>query len=82
MGPGVWEVGWGGVGWGGHLGGVLGRPAVVPAPAIALRAAFGRGMVNELLLSSQRVRSEVLQHEGFSFKFPTLGAALADLLSS
>ncbi len=63
------------------LGGVLGRPAVVPAPAFALRAAFGRGMANELLLSSQRVKSEVLQHAGFSFSFPTLAGALADLLS-
>ncbi len=63
------------------LGGVLGRPAVMPAPAMALRAAFGRGMADELLLSSQRALPEVLQQAGFSFHHPSLGGALADLLS-
>ena len=64
------------------LGGVLGRPALVPAPAMALRAAFGRGMADELLLSSQRVVPRELQHAGFSFQHPALGGALADLLSA
>jgi len=64
------------------LGGVVGRPAVMPAPAMALRAAFGRGLADELLLSSQRVVPEKLQHAGFSFEHPRLGEALAHLLSS
>jgi len=62
------------------LGGVLGRPAVMPAPALALRAAFGRGLADELLLASHRVSPEVLQHAGFSFSHPRLGEALAHLL--
>jgi hypothetical protein len=63
------------------LGGVVGRPAVMPAPALALRAAFGRGLADELLLSSQRVLPKKLQHGGFSFDYPRLGEALAHLLA-
>ena len=47
---------------------------------MALRAAFGRGMADELLLASQRVVPEVLQHTGFTFAHPALGGALAHLL--
>jgi uncharacterized protein (TIGR01777 family) len=64
------------------LGGVLGRPALVPAPALALRAAFGRGMADELLLASQRVEPTVLQQAGFTFQHPGPGGALAHLLQS
>jgi hypothetical protein len=61
------------------LAGVLRRPAVVPAPAFALRLAFGE-MADEVLLSSQRVQPEVLEHTGYSFQFTDLRLALADLL--
>ena len=64
------------------LGRVLGRPAVVPAPVLALRAAFGRGMADELLLSSQRAVPAVLLQTGFCFAHPELRPALGDLLSS
>jgi len=61
------------------LGRVLHRPAVLPMPAFATRAAFGE-MAEELLLASQRVKSERLQASGFTFAWPTLDAALRHLL--
>ena len=57
------------------LGSVLSRPALVRAPAFALRAVFGR-MADETLLASQRVVSERLLASGFQFDAPTLAAAL------
>lgn len=63
------------------LGGVLGRPAVVPAPALALRAALGRGMADELILASQKVVPRRLEDSGFTFAHPSLGGALAQLLA-
>jgi len=62
------------------LGEVLKRPAVLPAPALALRAAFGRGMADELLLASQRAMPERLLASGYSFRHPHLRPALEDLL--
>ncbi len=63
------------------LGDVLKRPAVLPAPAFALRAAFGRGMAEELLLASQRATPQRMVASGFSFQHPTLRPALESLLS-
>jgi uncharacterized protein len=57
----------------------LSRPAVVPAPAFALRLALGR-VADALLLSSQRVIPERLLAEGFTFLDPDLAAALPELL--
>jgi uncharacterized protein (TIGR01777 family) len=57
------------------LGRVLGRPAVLRAPAAALRLAVGE-MADELLLVSQLARPERLERVGFSFAFPTLEDAL------
>lgn len=56
----------------------LHRPALIPAPAFALRLALGE--MSEVLLASQRVIPTVAQSQGFQFRFPELGAALADLL--
>lgn len=61
------------------LGRVLGRPAIVPFPAFAVRALFGE-MGEELLLSSTRVIPHRLQEAGFTFRFPTLEPALQHLL--
>ena len=61
------------------LAGVLHRPALLPAPAFALRAALGE-MADALLLSSQRVAPKSLSAAGFSWKHPDLDAALKDLL--
>lgn len=62
------------------LADVLGRPAVVPAPALALKAAFGE-MAKETLLSSLRVLPRRAEEAGFSFQYPDLRGALKHLLS-
>jgi uncharacterized protein (TIGR01777 family) len=53
------------------LGRVLGRPAVLRAPAAALRLIAGE-LADELLLASQRAQPARLEEIGFSFAFPTL----------
>lgn len=60
------------------LGRALHRPAVLPTPAFALRAALGR-LADEGLLAGQRAIPERLASEGFHFRFGDLGPALADL---
>src|SRR5690349_21980693 len=49
----------------------LHRPALFPAPVFALRLALGE-MADSLLLSSQRVAPQRLQHLSYSFQFPEL----------
>ena len=61
------------------LGRALRRPALFPAPAFALRLAFGE-MANELLLASQRVVPEALLRGGFRFAHSRLEDALRDAL--
>ena len=58
------------------LGRVLGRPAFLPAPAFAVRLLAGE-MADALLLSSQRVKPEVLVRAGFQFAVPSLEGALS-----
>ena len=60
------------------LGTVLGRPAVVPAPSLALRLMMGE--MAGVLLASQKVRPDRLIADGFTFRFPDVDTALADLL--
>ncbi|MEO0054195.1 MAG: hypothetical protein RLZZ50_142, partial [Verrucomicrobiota bacterium] len=62
------------------LGRVLRRPAVLPAPAWALRLALGRGLADEALLASQRVRPAALAAAGHRFRHEKLEAALRHLL--
>jgi hypothetical protein len=61
------------------LGHVLNRPTVFPAPAFALRLAFGE-MADALLLASTRVSSARLESSGYEFRFPDLEGALGRLL--
>ena len=61
------------------LGRVLGRPTVAPAPAFALRLAFGE-MADAALLSSTRVKPERLLASGYRFRFPELEGALRHVL--
>ena len=55
----------------------MGRPAVLPVPALALKV--GLGELSGLILGGQKVRPLRLQVAGFQFRFVTLDAALADL---
>lgn len=57
------------------LGRVLHRPALIPAPAFALRILFGE-MADAALLASQRVVPSRLATLGFRHRFPTLEPAL------
>ncbi|HEU4990181.1 MAG: TIGR01777 family oxidoreductase [Gemmatimonadota bacterium] len=57
------------------LGTVLHRPAVLPAPAFALKLAFGE-MAGATLLASQRVLPRRLGELGFQFRFPELAQGL------
>jgi uncharacterized protein (TIGR01777 family) len=61
------------------LGRLLGRTTVAPAPAFALRLAFG-GMADAVLLASTRVRPARLEASGYRFRFPDLEGALRHLL--
>lgn len=60
------------------LGGVLSRPAVLPAPAFAIRLLMG-GFADELLFS-KRVIPEAAQDAGYLFAFPDLELALREAL--
>jgi uncharacterized protein (TIGR01777 family) len=60
------------------LGQVLRRPAVLPAPEVALRLLFGE--MSEILLASQRAVPEAAQSTGFRFRYPELAPALSNLL--
>ena len=59
---------------------VLSRPAIFPMPAFAARLAFGE-MADALLLASQKVDPAVLEDNGFLFSWPTLEAALKQILT-
>jgi uncharacterized protein len=62
------------------VGHVLHRPAILPAPAFALRLALGE-MADALLLASQRAIPERLLQMGHPFKFADIETALRALLS-
>ncbi len=61
------------------LGKHLGRPAVLPAPAFAVKLALGE-MAEALLLSSTRAVPRVLTETGYRFKTPTLAEAFSSIL--
>jgi hypothetical protein len=60
------------------LGRILGRPAVLPTPALALKLLLGE--MAGMLLASQRAVPARLLGAGFTFKYPQLEAALRNLL--
>ncbi len=61
------------------LGRAVHRPAVLPAPAFALRLALGE-MADEMLLGGQRVVPARAAAEGFTFEYPELLGALEHAL--
>ena len=56
---------------------MVGLPALLPAPAFALRLALGQ-MADEALLASQRVRPTRLLELGMTFQHPSIDSALND----
>lgn len=58
------------------LGRVLGRPTVIPAPALLLKA--GLGEMSRLLLTGQQAYPRRLEKAGFVFRYPELEGALRD----
>lgn len=60
------------------LGKALHRPALVSAPGFMVKLVMGE--LGASLLNSQKASSKSLQDLGFSFAFPTVAAALADIL--
>jgi hypothetical protein len=62
------------------LGKALHRPAVIPAPAFAMKLVLGE--LAGALLASQRIMPNVAQALGFQFDYPTLESALQSLVAS
>jgi hypothetical protein len=58
---------------------LMGRPAFLPVPRLALRLALG-GVADALLLASCRATPRRLLELGFAFERPTLGAELVALV--
>lgn len=59
------------------LGRAIGKPAILPAPAFALRLLLGEKA--DLVLNGQRALPNALRAQGFKFRHPELDAALSDL---
>lgn len=57
----------------------LHRPCLMRTPAWMLKLMFGE-MADELLLASQRMEPRAAMDSGYSFQYPTLEKALAELL--
>jgi len=61
-------------------GKVLRRPSFLPAPAFALKLAFGQ-MADEMLLAGQRVVPARALREGFTFAYPDIESSLRHVLA-
>jgi uncharacterized protein (TIGR01777 family) len=61
------------------LGRVLGRPAVLPVPALALKLLYGD--MAEIVTTGQRVVPAHLEQLGYHFRQPELEPALRDVLN-
>lgn len=60
---------------------VLRRPAVLPAPAWALRTVLGRKLADEALLASTRAAPQRLGEVGYRFRHPAIESALRAVLA-
>src|SRR5258708_566259 len=58
------------------LGSIVGRPSLIPIPAVTLKLVLGE--MAAVVLDSQRMIPDRLLTGGFTFQFPDLGAALRD----
>ena len=59
------------------LGRALGRPAIVPAPAFAVRLALGE--MADVVLNGQRVLPAKAESLGFTFRYPRIEQALREI---
>lgn len=62
------------------LGGAMGRPAAIPAPSMAIKTALGE--MSTMVLDGQRAVPHRLQELGFTWKYPTVEAALEQLVGN
>lgn len=62
-----------------ELAAAVKRPAVLPAPAFALKLALGE--MSSMLLGGQRASPQKIQDAGFRFRYPALGDALRASIS-
>lgn len=60
------------------LGNALHRPAFLPAPKFAIKAAFGE--MSTVILDGQKVLPEKLMKINFKFQYPNLEKALTDIV--
>jgi len=60
------------------LGEVLGRPAVMPAPAFMIRMVLGE--FGNVLLDSQHTNPDKLLSHGFEFQYPDIRSALKEVI--
>ena len=60
------------------LGRALGRPAVLPVPAFAIKLLYGE--MSEMVTTGQRVVPARLRELGYEFRHPDVEAALRDVL--
>ncbi|NXY51186.1 D39U1 protein, partial [Ceuthmochares aereus] len=63
-----------------ELAAALGRPALLPVPAWAVRAVFGAERAS-MLLEGQRVVPKRTLESGYKFLFPELSGALKDIVA-
>jgi uncharacterized protein len=63
-----------------QVGKAVGRPAFIPAPAFAIKLAFGE--MATVVLDGRRVSTEKLQAAGFSYLFPKVEVALKNLMET
>jgi len=61
------------------LGHALGRPAILPVPAFALRLLYGE--MSQMVTTGQRVIPERLRELGYRFAHPEITEALEDVLA-
>ena len=54
------------------------RPAIVPVPEFAVKLLFGE--MSRVLLDSQRAIPDAAVRAGFTFKYPDVYGALADVV--
>jgi uncharacterized protein (TIGR01777 family) len=61
-----------------ELGNIIGRPSWLPVPGFALELLLGES--SKLVLEGQKVLPQKTEATGFTFQYPTIKAALSQIL--